>query len=89
MSHATGVRESDPEYRPSPAGPFYDVEFFHGHKQFSNELYNEIKATCPEDMLRAKHGEVLSDPCKRLIDRMAEQVSERASIGYSHGGPLL
>jgi len=55
-------------------GPWYDVEFFHGHQQISNELYREIMKECPEDMLKGDEGKVLDDKCSALVDRMAAQV---------------
>merc|ERR1719424_1093230 len=62
------------KYPNANPGPWYDVEFFHGHHQFSNELHKQIVATCPEKMLRADHGEKLSVECEKLIDKMAFQV---------------
>jgi hypothetical protein len=53
-------------------GPYYDVEFFHGHSQFSTELYKKIKSSCPEPELR---GQVpLTFTCSGLVDEMARQV---------------
>jgi cathepsin A (carboxypeptidase C) len=52
-------------------GPFYDIEFFHGHSQFSEELYREIKANCPESMLRTPD---LSDICLKLVEQVSEEV---------------
>jgi len=53
-------------------GPWYDLEFFHGHSQFSNELYNLIKSNCNEDMLR---GIVkLNSTCSGLIEQVSEEV---------------
>jgi hypothetical protein len=53
-------------------GPYYDVEFFHGHSYYSNELYLKIKSTCGETELR---GEVnMSSTCSALIDQMSDEV---------------
>ena len=48
-----------------------DIEFFHGHGQFSEELYREIKSTCPDEMLK---GPNLSPACLKLIDQMSDEV---------------
>lgn len=53
-------------------GPYYDIEFFHGHSQFSNELYRSIQKHCTEAEL--KGSEDMSTLCQPLIDRMAEEV---------------
>jgi len=53
-------------------GPYYDVEFFHGHSQFSTELYKEIKKACTDMMM---HGtKPMSKSCSALIDQMADEV---------------
>lgn len=62
------------KYPNANPGPWFDIEFFHGHQQFSNELYREIMTKCPETMLRSTHGEALSPVCEALIDRMAAEV---------------
>ena len=63
-------------------GPFYDVEFFHGHSQFSHELYDAIRgnpatgvaAGCSREELE---GEVaMGATCAPLIAQMAEEVGE-------------
>lgn len=53
-------------------GPYYDVEFFHGHSQYSTELYKEIKSSCPEPMLRGQIS--LSQVCNGLIQEMSDEV---------------
>jgi hypothetical protein len=52
---------------PSSLGPYFHVEFFHGHGQVSDKLYNEIQRVCGEEQLKTK----LTDPyCKALITEM-------------------
>lgn len=53
-------------------GPYYDVEFFHGHSQYSNTLYREIKRTCSEPELRGETN--LTKPCSGLINEMSKEV---------------
>lgn len=48
-------------------GPLFDVEFYHGHGQFSDKTYRAIKATCSEEELM--HG-VKSNACKKQLDQM-------------------
>lgn len=52
-------------------GPFYDIEFFHGHGQFSEELYRQIKSSCPEAELRTPN---LTATCLDLVSQMADEV---------------
>ena len=53
-------------------GPWYDIEFFHGHSQFSNELYNEIQSTCTEEELK---GTVkMGSACLALIGEMSDEI---------------
>lgn len=54
------------------AGPWYDVEFFHGHSQYSNELYDQIILTC--SVAELKGSSPLGSDCLSLIDEMAEEV---------------
>jgi len=54
-------------------GPYYDVEFFHGHSQFSTELYTEIQSTCTQTELRG-YNMTMSAACSKLIDEMAAEV---------------
>eukprot|EP00936_MAST-01D_sp_MAST-1D-sp1_P002532 g2532.t1 len=53
-------------------GPWYDIEFFHGHSQFSEELYRRIRAACTEDELRS--ADAWQSKCGHLIDEMREEV---------------
>lgn len=53
-------------------GPYYDIDFFHGHSQFSEELYRSIKNTCSEAELRGTV--VMSTACSGLIDEMSNEV---------------
>jgi len=52
-------------------GPYYSIEFMHGHGQFSNELYRTIVSTCPEKDLRSGN---LSEICKSLVSNMWSQI---------------
>ena len=54
-------------------GPRVDVEFFHGHTQFSNELYREIIATCSDRQLDGEEA-LDTNGCADLIEEMARQV---------------
>jgi hypothetical protein len=40
--------------QPGHNGPFFDIEFMHGHGQFSDKLYNQIYDVCGEAQLKAK-----------------------------------
>ena len=53
-------------------GPYYDIEFFAGHGQVSNELYNAIRAQCPEANLRSGKG--LSPQCEAMIQHMGKEI---------------
>jgi serine carboxypeptidase-like clade I len=53
-------------------GPYYDVEFFHGHSQFSNSLYREIQSTCTEAQLKGTDD--MPEACQSLIQQMADEV---------------
>eukprot|EP01065_Artemidia_motanka_P043730 TRINITY_DN6110_c0_g1_i1.p2 TRINITY_DN6110_c0_g1~~TRINITY_DN6110_c0_g1_i1.p2 ORF type:complete len:514 (+),score=175.51 TRINITY_DN6110_c0_g1_i1:61-1602(+) len=52
-------------------GPWYDIEFMHGHSQFSESLYRQIRASCTEAELRSYP---LSDVCQGLVDQMAKEI---------------
>eukprot|EP00659_Diplonema_papillatum_P015640 gene15640-23871_t len=52
-------------------GPYYDIEFFHGHSQFSEELYRNIHETCT--MPELKMGNMTA-ACSALIDQMSDEV---------------
>lgn len=52
-------------------GPFYNIEFMHGHGQFSNKLYNAIKAQCPVNEL--KKGP-MSPECSALVSKMSKEI---------------
>ena len=53
-------------------GPYYDVEYFHGHSQFSNSLYRDIQSTCTQAEL--KGTEDMPEACQALIQQMADEV---------------
>jgi len=48
-------------------GPWWSIEFFHGHGQVSEQLYNTILSSCPESDLK---NNTLSDQCNNLVDQM-------------------
>eukprot|EP01126_Amoeba_proteus_P012395 TRINITY_DN1509_c0_g1_i1.p1 TRINITY_DN1509_c0_g1~~TRINITY_DN1509_c0_g1_i1.p1 ORF type:complete len:303 (-),score=47.36 TRINITY_DN1509_c0_g1_i1:199-987(-) len=52
-------------------GPYWDVEFMHGHGQFSNSLYRKIKTSCSEAEL--KNGNV-SPFCQSVLDQMSQEI---------------
>ena len=64
------------EYPNSLPGPYWDIQFFWGHAQFSTALYNQIMSTCTMDELKG----ITPPPqwtaaCTHLItERMAEEV---------------
>jgi len=53
-------------------GPYWTVEFMHGHGQFSNQLYRTIQQTCTEESL--KHGPI-SPACNTLLNQMNTEVA--------------
>jgi len=55
-------------------GPYYDVEYFHGHAQFSNTLYADIQKGCTEAELRGTSK--LGRLCGLLIEEMAAEVGQ-------------
>jgi len=57
-------------------GPFWDVEFFHGHSQMSEALYRRIMSGgCSDDELKGKLAPApLSAQCAALIDEMQQEV---------------
>ena len=61
------------QYPNALPGPFWDIEFFHGHSQMSEALYMEIKSTCIMEELK---GIVmpLSEQCQSIIDKMTDEV---------------
>jgi cathepsin A (carboxypeptidase C) len=62
------------KYPNANAGPWYDVQFFHGHSQFSEELYGAIMEGCPYPMLK---GDVpLNGECSVLMSEMASEVGD-------------
>lgn len=60
---------SPPKYPNTYPGPFWDVLFFHGHGQVSNELHTRIMNTCPDKELKGV-TRPLSASCQSLIDEM-------------------
>lgn len=59
-------------------GPWYKLEFLHGHGQFSNELYTAIRTQCPEIDLRKGN---MTSKCKSLVDEVDDEVG--GFFGYS------
>jgi len=52
-------------------GPYWQVEFMHGHGQFSNQLYHQIQQTCTEESL--KKGPITPD-CNDLLNQMNTEI---------------
>ena len=52
-------------------GPLYDVEFFGGHGQISNELYNRIRDECPRSELCSGK---LTAKCEAYIAEMTTMI---------------
>jgi len=47
-------------------GPYFEVEFFHGHGQFSDKTYAEIQTSCGKELVDG----VKSDACKAALQKM-------------------
>lgn len=60
------------------AGPYYNIEFLHGHGQFSENLYRRINKDCTESELR---NGPLSSKCQSTVDQVKIQVG--GYYGYS------
>ena len=57
--------------QPGHSGPWYHLQFFHGHGQVSDKLHDEIVATCGVAQLKAG----VTDPeCSALIAQMDEAI---------------
>ena len=65
------------QYPNALPGPYWDVEFFHGHSQMSESLYHEItsRGACSREELLGKTAPApLTSACKELIEEMSRQV---------------
>ena len=60
-------------------GPFYRVEFLHGHGQVSERNYRSIRMECPEAVLRSGSG--MSTACNATLAQMEANVG--GFFGYS------
>jgi len=60
-------------------GPYYEVEFMHGHGQVSERTYGAIKKECPEQALRTGTG--MSLACKAAVQTMQKALG--GYFGYS------
>lgn len=56
------------------SGPYWDVEFFHGHSQMSESLYHEIYETCTLSELKGIDMPLSSKCANLLDDRMTKEV---------------
>mmetsp|Transcript_21512 Transcript_21512/g.54995 ORF Transcript_21512/g.54995 Transcript_21512/m.54995 type:complete len:520 (+) Transcript_21512:54-1613(+) len=57
--------------QPGHAGPWYHLQFFHGHGQVSDKLHDAIVGTCGVAQLQAG----VTDPaCSKLISQMNEAI---------------
>ena len=67
------------------SGPWYHLQFFHGHGQVSDKLNDEIVATCGVAQLKAG----VTDPaCQALIDQMDEAIGGYFAYAlYDECGP--
>eukprot|EP00947_MAST-08B_sp_MAST-8B-sp1_P004438 g4438.t1 len=61
-------------------GPFYQVEFLHGHGQVSERNYRAIRKACPEAALRSG-GPSLSAACNATLKQMQDNLG--GFFGYS------
>lgn len=52
-------------------GPFWNIEFMHGHGQVSNRLYSKIQSSCPEADLKSGH---LDSTCSALVKKMNDAI---------------
>ena len=60
------------EYPNAMPGPFYDIQFFHGHSQMSESLYRSLMQTCTG---AEQTGDApISAQCQSLLDEMQAQV---------------
>jgi len=64
------------EYPNSLPGPWWDIQFFWGHSQFSTSLYHRIMGTCSTNELKGMLPVTMWSPaCKELIYKdMAREV---------------
>ena len=64
------------KYPNALSGPYWDVEFFHGHSQMSEALYTKITSGgCSDEELKGKTAPApLSTGCLALLDEMANEV---------------
>lgn len=60
-------------------GPWYKVEFMHGHGQVSERNYRAIMAECTEVQLRSGAG--MSGPCTAAVKQMSDNLG--GMFGYS------
>jgi len=55
-------------------GPWFRLKFLHGHGQFSDKLYEQIRKECPRDMLIG-YGVHMTDPhCISLLEEVTTQI---------------
>jgi hypothetical protein len=57
---------------------YYWIEFMHGHGQFSNALYYQIKATCSDGELK---NNSLSPACAALVNQVAGEIGGYYAYG--------
>lgn len=53
-------------------GPYFFIEFFHGHIQFSDKLYRKIQRDCPLNQLIT--GPVTDPTCQAHLNEMNNQI---------------
>ena len=72
---------------PNGPGPYFRLEFLHGHGQFSHKLFSQIHHHCPREQLIGYNGLQITDPkCKALVDAAYAQVrfSHLYTIPWKH-----
>ena len=52
-------------------GPYFYIQFFYGHGQFSNKLYDEIMETCTIEELKYNPQ---TPQCRALVDKISSEV---------------
>eukprot|EP00939_MAST-03C_sp_MAST-3C-sp1_P000681 g681.t1 len=62
------------EYPNALAGPWWDLNFFHGHSQMSEALYREVLETCTENELKGIDMPLSSACASIMRDRVANEV---------------
>eukprot|EP00667_Euglena_gracilis_P007363 EG_transcript_7434 len=63
------------------AGPYFLLQFLHGHGQYSDPLHRQVMAQCPRDQLLG-YGVPVTDPnCSALLRRVGAEVGPYYEYG--------